>query len=646
MSINLANAERVGAEVMADIWAPPPPVDYLAWAEQNIVFSKRESQFAGPYNRELFGYFDEILRALSPDDPCREVTLLSSAQIGKTTVANIFVGGSIDMDPGDLLFVHPTESNAQRWSKTKLSPMLRNTTALSQLFPMKSRDGLDSVLYKERVDGQGAIIIGGANSPASLSMVTVERQVQDDLSKWEMNSAGDPETQADSRSRGREFAKILKLGTPLVVPGCRTTASYERGSQEELYVPCPQCGHMHVLEWENFLDNLDEEVPEKAHFSCPSCGGVIEEHHRRGMIAGHEWRAQNPKAKRYHRSFSLWSAISFLQSFERIAREWIEAKGDPAAEQVFFNDTVGRAYRILGEAPSWKVLAERGAQSEYAIGDIPAGHVIVTVGVDCQKDYVQYQVVAWSRKGRRAIVTSGTYQGHISEEVCQEALDGLLKQTWENAYGRQVGVDLLGIDGNAWTEDVWGWAKKHPANRVIMLRGVGSETAPLLAKVKKERKRDGRLARYSRRFYNFATSVLKMGFYRNLAKEDPLQKGFVSLPCGLDDEFYRQLTAESRKPEKNKAGFTTYRWVKDPNQANEGLDTHLQAWAAAIKIGVNTMPDAWWDAREAERECEPDPEQADIEDLFHKPPVHETSASPEPSKTGKSLTELGKDWNR
>jgi hypothetical protein len=35
----------------------------------------------------------------------------------------------------------------------------------------------------------GAILISGANSPASLSQVTMRRQVQDDLSKWEMNSA-------------------------------------------------------------------------------------------------------------------------------------------------------------------------------------------------------------------------------------------------------------------------------------------------------------------------------------------------------------------------------------------------------------------------------------------------------------------------
>src|SRR4029077_20400566 len=48
--------------------------------------------------------------------------------------------------------------------------------------------------------------------------ITVDRQVQDDLAKWEMTPAGDPESQADNRSRAIEFAKIFKVSTPLVLP--------------------------------------------------------------------------------------------------------------------------------------------------------------------------------------------------------------------------------------------------------------------------------------------------------------------------------------------------------------------------------------------------------------------------------------------
>lgn len=644
--VQIANAERLAAEALADVMQPPPPVDYLAWAEDNIVFSKRESNFPGPYNRDLFYYFDEILRALSPDDPCRIVTLKGSAQIGKTVVANIFCGGSMDMDPGDFLYVHPTENNAERWSKMKLAPMLKGTTALSKLFPMKSRDGLDSLLYKERADGRGAIQISGANSPASLSQVSMQRQVQDDLAKWEMNNAGDPETQADSRSRAYDFAKILKVSTPLVDPGCRITKSFEAGSQESLYLPCPHCGHPQTLEWENFLSNLDEDKPEDAHFSCDDCGGIIEEHHRPQMFRAAKqleaegepaWRAKNTKAKRHHRSFELWSAYSPLQRFEQIAREWLAARGDPASEQTFFNDTVGRAYKTLGEAPPWEGLRDRAGQSPYPRKAIPVGFPIVTAGVDCQGDRVEFQIVAWGRDYRRAVVEYGVFPGHISTKECWTFLDALMKQEFVNGYGRRIGIDLLAIDGNAWTEDVWGWARRHLSSKVIMVRGLASESAPLLARVKKERNRAGKLLAYSKRFYNFATSVLKMGLYRNLVKADPLERGFIGLPRGLDDEYFKQLTAETRRAKRLKTGFIAYEWVKDPTQANEGLDTHLQAEAAAIKFGVRSMPDRLWDKYEAAREKPPeDGAQLDLEDLM-TPAAVEPAPAPKaaPTKSAK-----------
>lgn len=636
MIIQTADAERVRFEVMAEAWAPPPPVDYLKWAEENISFSERESAYPGPYNRDLFPYFDEILRALSPDDPCRVVTLKKSAQLGGTVVANIFTGGSIAMDPGDFLYVHPTEPNAQRWSKMKLSPMLKGTSALRTIFPQKARDGHDSLLYKERVDARGAIQISGANSPASLSQVTMKRQVQDDLSKWDANTAGDPEAQADSRSQSHEFAKILKISTPLIMPGCKITKNFEDGSQEYFYLACPHCEHMQVLAWENMLSNLDEEKPEDAHFTCDECGCVIEQHHLTDMRRKHEWRAHNPKARRHHRSFHLWSCVSILQSWERIARSWLKAKGDPASEQTFLNDVVGEAYQAQGEAPPWEALRDRGAESDYPRGRIPAGALIITIGIDCQDDRVEWQVVGHGRNKNRFVIEYGVFAGHITDDTCQEKLSALVKQTWPNASGRRLGADRIAIDGNAYTEDVWEWVKKHPASLVMMVRGNNTDAAPLLQQVRKERHRKtGKILRYSKRFFSFNASVLKMGLYRNCKKEDPLDTGYIAFPTGLEDEFYRQFTAERRVARKNKDGFEVYNWEKDPTQANEALDTMNQAQAAAIRFGVQSMPEAMWDRYEAERDSHPAEAQGDLEDLLAFPdakpaPKFGTQNTPKP----------------
>jgi phage terminase large subunit GpA-like protein len=139
-------------------------------------------------------------------------------------------------------------------------------------------------------------------------------------------------------------------------------------------VPCPHCDHFQVLEWENMLAQLDPRAPERAHFTCTDCGAAIEEHHRPAMLARLEWRAHNPKAARHHRSFWIWGAYSPLKSWARIAQEWLKARGDSAAEQVFLNDTVGRAYEARGEAPPWEKLRDRASESPYARGTSrPAG---------------------------------------------------------------------------------------------------------------------------------------------------------------------------------------------------------------------------------------------------------------------------------
>ncbi len=621
MQVEIANAWKVALLSAAAVIAPPPPVDYEAWAIDNLTFSERESQMPGRYNPELFPFFAGIFHALSPEDPCRIVSWAKGAQLGGTALATIFTLGSLAMDPCDFLFVHPTEDNAKRWSRLKLAPMMRSTPVIDRAFPQRTRDGADAVLFKERADGRGSILISGASSPSSLSQVSMRRQVQDDLSKWEHDpKAGDPENLADSRSQAYETAKIFKISTPLIEPGCKITRAFKAGTQEQFHVPCPHCDHAHVLEWDNMLTNLDEDRPEDAHFSCPSCGGVIEEHHRMEMNRRGRWVAANPAMATYHRSFQLWSAYSPLMSWERIARKWLEARGDAASEQVFLNDVVGRAYDAGGSAPDHAGLMERAAKSERPRGTVPAGFVVLTMGIDCQADRVEWQVIGWDRRRRRAVVDHGVVDRHIGDQGGWPRLDALVSGEWRTEWGGRLGLDRVAIDGNAYTEEVWAWARRHPISRVIMVRGGNQDNAPLLAKVKRERTSTGKLRPYVGRFYTFNASVLKMRLYRNLKKDDEGEPGAVLFPRGLEEDYFLQLTSERRKEIRNRQGYTVHQWVKDPKLANEMLDTMLQAEVATIRHRVFELNETEWDALETARGgAVADEAQLDLEDLAPAP---------------------------
>jgi hypothetical protein len=76
---------------------------------------------------------------------------------------------------------------------------------------------------------------------------------------------------------------------------------------------------------------------------------------------------------------------------------------------------------------------------------------------------------------------------HISGPDCQRNLDLLIDRKWTNFCGYQMGVSLSAGDGNFSTDDVLQWARKWPAHRLIVVRGMHSDAAPRIAKVQRER---------------------------------------------------------------------------------------------------------------------------------------------------------------
>jgi len=594
----LANPVRLVHEAVAAAWAAPAPIDYLRFAEDNITFPPGEPR-PGPYDRKAFGYFDAVLEALGPDDSCRIVTLMASAQIGKTILGNVFALGSVVMGRGTTMIVHPTIESASRWSRMKLSPMMRAIPSVNALFPQRPRDAADAILYKERIDGLGSLLVSGANSAASLSQVTAPYVLEDDLAKWEQNSGGDPELQADSRARAHANAKIFKISTPLTLPGCKITRNFEAGSQEMPHIPCVHCGNMHVLLWENFHC----EQVDKPYFVCPACGGVLEQRHRQQMLDGFSWVAANPAAARTHRSFWLWSAYSVLQDWALIAAEWTRAQGDTAAEQVFHTDTLGKAYQPKGTSRPPHELAARASQSSYARGQVPEGALILTLGVDCQLDRIEWQLIGHGEHYRKFVIDIGTIGKHISEADCQRNLDLLLQRKWTNFRGRQLEISLTAIDANYSTDDVLAYCRRYSPSKLIAIRGVPGDATPRIARVLRERsEKTGTVLQHSRKFYNLGIYQFKSSLYRDLEKTDPKEKGFISFPNNLPFRYFEELVCERRVPIK-RMGVLAYRWEKPEHMANEMHDTCLYALAAGIKHGVNMLSDMGWAKLRAELEA-------------------------------------------
>ncbi|HYD05940.1 MAG TPA: terminase gpA endonuclease subunit, partial [Reyranella sp.] len=255
--------------------------------------------------------------------------------------------------------------------------------------------------------------------------------------------------------------------------------------------------------------------------------------------------------------------------------------------------------------------------------------ILLSMGIDCQSDRVEWHLRAYGSEVRAWTVAYGMIEGHISTQETRSKLDALMVQTWRDTYGNHRKPATVAIDGNAWTEDVYEWARRYPASRVMMVRGVSSDAAPFLAKVKRERNNQGRLLRYAKRFWNVGVSPMKAALYKNLTKRDQQARGFNGFPKGMDEDFYQQLCSERRTPIKRKDGYVEYRWKKNPNVRNEVLDTLLYADAGAIRQNWRTMTPDQWDLLAAAIEKTQEKGQLDLEDLAVKAvPIAEAPAPP------------------
>ncbi len=612
MTVFMADPMTVARRVMARVLSPRPALDLNAWAVRFIMFGK-ESPFPGPYDPDKFPFFHRILEVLSPEHPVTLVVLRKSAQLGGTVLAQICVGGVLDLSPMPVFLVFPSDGNAKKWKRNKFAKMVAGSGTLSRIMqPEGARQG-NSAMYWSRRDGAGYLQLAGANSPGQLSMESYPYAVHDDMAKWPAdNGAGDPEQQADSRSKAfmTTGGKVFKIGTPLVEPGCRVTAAWRQGTREKFHIPCPHCDVYQPLEWANMLACLDDARPEEAHFTCVACHGRIEQHHRTEFNRRGRWVAENPGA--HVVSFDLWAAYSPLERWENIARAWIRAKGKPEAEQVFMNDAVGLPYQTATEAPDWERLAARAEAEALPRGVVPDGYYIVTIGIDCQVDRVEWQAVVWGPRLTRCVIDRGIIHHHISTEAAWRDLDALVARSWPDVRGMRRTVDQTAIDAGAWKDDVFGWAKRHPQAKVIVIRGARGDTAPPLMRVKTERRADGTLIRAQKRWFQVGVSGMKASLYAYMRKDDPLEFGYIRFADGLGDDYFQQVTSETRKSVRGRDGTVSWRWVPKQGVAQEMLDTHLYAWAAAIREGIASKSDEQWEALRLKFEGAPDGSGPDL----------------------------------
>nr|WP_245584055.1 phage terminase large subunit family protein [Rubritepida flocculans] len=582
--------------------APEPALLVSEWADRHRLLGSRGSAEPGPWRTARTPYLREIMDALSPSHPARRVVFMKGAQVGGTECGNNWIGYVIHHAPGPMLAVQPTTELAKRFSDQRIDPLVEETPAIRErVAPARSRDSGNRQLSKEFPGGQ--LVMTGANSAVGLRSMSARFLFLDEIDAYpgDVEGEGDPIALAEARARTFGWRrKVFLVSTPTIAGLSRIEREYLATDQRRYFVPCPHCGHQQHLRFERLV--WDEGQPETARYLCEACDGAIGEQHKAAMLAAGEWRptatATDPHAIGFHIS-ALYSPPGWMP-WSEIARLWLAAQGDDRTIKTFRNTVLGETWQEAGEAPDWQRLYDR--REQWPAGTVPMGGLLLTAGVDVQRDRLECSLWAWGQDRQSWLVEHRVLAGNPFEGRVWEELRLLLGETWRHESGHRMPIAMAAIDSGdgMTTAEVYAFVRRAGAGRAIAVKGQDGLRAAIGQPAATEVRRHGRKLG-GLKVWPVGSSFLKAETYGWLKLDrpteesgDPFPPGYVHLPVhAAVEEFCRQLTAEQLVARAGRNGFRRLEWVKT-RERNEALDCRVYARAAAAALGMDGWGDGRW----------------------------------------------------
>ena len=606
---------------------PEPEITVSEWADANRVLTEESSNEYGPWETDRTPYLREPMDCLSASSPVRKVVIPKGSQMGVTEIGLNLLGYVIDHTPAPMMVVMPSDKTLRRHSRQRVDPLLRSETLAGKVAPKKSRDSSNTTLEKHYPGG--LVVFGSAQSAADLRSMPLKYLVLDEVDAFpeDLDEEGDPITLAERGQQNYPGSKTLEISTPTLIGRSRIWRDFLLTDQRYYLVPCPHCEHLQRIEWlrKDGKRGIEwEKVPGETRaklrqdllsgareiwLRCEACGEKIHEHHKPEMLKerGHgglaEWVPQAPEngdlERGYHIS-ALYAPLGWL-SWGEIAAKFLRAENTPARLKVWVNQQLGEPWQEKGETPEWEKLHRR--REDYPVGIVPAGAVVLTCGVDVQRDRLELEVVGWGPDFESWSVDYRTLPGEPSKAEVWKDLERLLASPWIHASGATMHVRITAVDSSDQTQDVYRWVRRQPRSKVIAVKGRDSLSRPIGNPTPQEVKAlTGRVLKRGIMLWPVGVSVLKEELYGWLGAELPEKAEEEGLPFGWchfpqhAEEYFKQLCAEQLVPRvRRRSGQRYYEWQKI-RERNEALDCRVYARAAAAAIGMDRWSEDQWAA--------------------------------------------------
>jgi len=522
-----------------------------------------------------------------------------ASQLMKTQIALNWIGGLIHMAPSNILTLLPSLGLAKRVSsrigKTiKATPVLRERIATG-------RDAVNTMDTKE-FEG-GSLYVTTAGSAANLSELSARYIYGDEIDRWEVDigEEGDPIELAETRAStfGRN-AKFYFSSSPTIKGASRIADLFEGSDQRHYYVPCPDCGHMQILEWERLHYSDDFST---VHYECAGaeCDVLIEEHHKGEMLARGEWRAHaegDGETVGFHLN-ALYSPPGWMD-WRTLAMQFEKAKiaqnkGDLEPMQVFYNTRLAKVWDSAQEQTKAEVLIARARLETYTLGTMPVGVLMLTGAVDVQANRLELMVMGFGVGMERWVVDHQIIWGDPADERTWAVLDEKLKARYRHPCGVGLAILATGVDsGGHHTDEVYQFCRVRRWRNIFAIKGASKPGRPVIAQRPSmvDVTWKGQTERNGAELWFVGTDTAKDWIYNRYPFPDG--PGSLHFANDLPDEFFAQCVAE-RKVARYVRGHKRIEWIKGKAERNEALDLMVYCLAMAHYMGINRYQENDWE---------------------------------------------------
>lgn len=616
---------RAAWDASRERFAPPERLNIAQWAERHRMvaggFKPGRFELA---TQPVFAY---VLESYADPD-VREIVLQKSSQIGYSVSVELnVIGFHIHQDPCAVIAIFPQEKSLKKFVNEKLDPTIEETRVLSALIPVKSRNSKNT-LYHKRYPG-GFLALGGGNSIANVKSTDARVVVvsePDDVSK-DVKNQGDGIALAKARCKTFADRKIVIGGTPTLDELSSVQEEMDKSDKRRLYVRCPACAHEQTLRWAQvqWLKDADtyhpvygRHRPDTARYLCEreGCGALWTDAEKNQAVieacGRRDWRADAT----FHGIRGIYldelHSIISTATFHALVTRFIEAehsekRGDDQKLKEFWNGTLGLPYkRKSHQVPQVEFLREKSQASGTAEWTVPAGALLVGVGVDVQRGgersgeaRLELIVRAWGRNEESWLTCFDQVLGNPLEAEVWNQLDKFLGKPIKNLgggvlYPSAVSIDASdGLTSDAVYHYIRSRRARFPAIRFMPIKGwsEGARWREIYTPPSEKLDVDsqGKASKYGLKLFMVGTNKAKDLIFARLKMQNE-GSAQMHLYAGMPERYFAQMNNVVKAPGRGRALV----WQDLPGKPVEAPDCEVYALHASRRLRVNTKTEAQW----------------------------------------------------